>query len=458
MMPVSENHASKNLPDLDAFAANLPAELFQRDKTKFVARAPGRLDVMGGIADYSGSHVLELTIAEAIRAAAQRRDDDFIKIRSGDREFQMPVADLREMPDYESARRYFQRRGEDWAAYAGGIFHVLMREKELDPAGGASIYIESDVPEGKGVSSSAALESAVMFAVAAAFDIELERREAAFLCQKVENLIVGAPCGIMDQMSVICGRRNEFLSMVCRPAEVLAPVAIPDDLAFWGIDSGIRHSVGGGDYGTVRAGAFIGYRMIADWCGFSVRIENGRAFVDDDRWNGYLSAIEVDEFSREFLPRLPVEISGREFLGKFGATTDHVTRIDPAITYAVRNPTAHPVFENARVLQFGSHIGNGSTAARELGQIMYAAHESYSSCGLDSDGTDLIVDLVRKLGGDELFGAKITGGGSGGTVAVIGRVGAADAVVEIAAKYEEMTGFRPYVFSGSSPGAFVIQK
>lgn len=452
---MNESQIETELSDLEAFSGNLPGAFFARDEKIFVARAPGRLDVMGGIADYSGSHVLELTISEAVRAAAQRRNDGQVFIRSGEREFRMPVSDLGAMPDYESAHVYFQRNGEDWAAYAAGVFPVLINEKSLSPAGGATIFIESDVPEGKGVSSSAALEAAVMFAVAAAFNIDLEPREAAILCQKVENLIVGAPCGIMDQMSVICGRKDQFLSMVCRPAEVLAPVAIPEDLAFWGIDSGIRHSVGGGDYGSVRAGAFMGYRMIADWCGFPVRIENGRAIIEDERWNGYLSAIDPDEFEREFLARLPDEISGREFLRKFGATTDHVTRIDPGKTYAVKNPTAHPVFENARVLEFGELVGKGINAAEKLGELMYAAHESYSSCGLGSDGTDLIVKLVREFGGNELFGAKITGGGSGGTVAVLGRAESNSAVAEIAARYEEMTGLKPYLFSGSSPGALV---
>ncbi|NOT46545.1 MAG: GHMP kinase, partial [Acidobacteria bacterium] len=87
--------------------------------------------------------------------------------------------------------------------------------------------------------------------------------------------------------------------------------------------------------------------------------------------------------------------------------------------------------------------------------LMYAAHDSYSNCGLGSDGTDMIVDMVRTAGADNgLYGAKITGGGSGGTVAVLGKKGAHPAVDKIAREYQKGSGRAPFVFNGSSPGAF----
>ena len=89
-----------------------------------------------------------------------------------------------------------------------------------------------------------------------------------------------------------------------------------------------------------------------------------------------------------------------------------------------------------------------------MGELMYGSHASYSACGLGSDGTDLLVELVREAGpAAGLFGAKITGGGSGGTVAILGRADAGPAVAEIARRYREQTGREPYVFAGSSPGA-----
>jgi len=90
----------------------------------------------------------------------------------------------------------------------------------------------------------------------------------------------------------------------------------------------------------------------------------------------------------------------------------------------------------------------------ELGTLMAAAHASYSACGLGSEGTDLLVKLVQQAGPERgLFGAKITGGGSGGTVAVLGLASAARSVEEIAEQYSAITGRPTYVFRGSSPGA-----
>ena len=84
---------------------------------------------------------------------------------------------------------------------------------------------------------------------------------------------------------------------------------------------------------------------------------------------------------------------------------------------------------------------------------MYESHESYSTCGLGSEGTDALLQLVRNSSADGLYGAKITGGGSGGTVAILGRRGADEAIQKIAERYYEESGHDPAIISGSSPGA-----
>jgi L-arabinokinase len=89
-----------------------------------------------------------------------------------------------------------------------------------------------------------------------------------------------------------------------------------------------------------------------------------------------------------------------------------------------------------------------------MGELMYASHDSYSACGLGSKGTDLLVELVRTQGVERgLFGAKITGGGSGGTVAVLGSTDAEPAVLDVAHRYAAMMGHEPYIFRGSSTGS-----
>ena len=456
-----------DLPDVQSFIETVKTSgEFSEDAEIYIARAPGRLDVMGGIADYSGSLVLEMPIREAAFVALQKTNERVLKITSlgaeeNDRThvFQMRLDEFAQNHKpifYAEAQAKFKSEAvNSWAAYIAGAFLVLMREKNIAFECGAAILIDSKVPEGKGVSSSAALEVATMNSIAAAYGIEINPRELAILCQKVENLVVGAPCGIMDQMSSSCGEKNRLLSIICQPAELRGTVEIPENLAVWGIDSGIRHSVGAGDYGSVRTGAFMGYRIIAELAGLKIELTEieGVVKIIDDKWNGYLANISPEEFEKDFAAHLPREISGAEFLDKYQGITDTVTRISAEKTYAVFSPTAHPVYENARVHHFDELLNKtfSESVSTQLGKLMYESHESYSACGLGTDGTDLLVELVKNS--PKLYGAKITGGGSGGTVAILGRKESNKEIQEIAAQYEEQTGHRPYIFSGSSLGA-----
>lgn len=391
-------------------------DLFDTKSDLIVSRAPGRLDVMGGIADYSGSHVLEFPIAEATFVALQPNDERRLNIitlldeEPHHSSFSMSLSDLDGLVGYETAREFFTN---SWAAYVAGVFLVLMRERNQSFESGANILISSQVPPGKGVSSSAALEVAVMQVVTEAFDIKIDGRDKALLCQKVENLVVGAPCGVMDQMTAVFGERDRLLLMLCQPAEIKRMITLPPELRLWGIDSGIRHSVGGADYGTVRAAASMGTRMIAD-------------LKADFSEHGYLANISPAEFEREYSELLPERI---------------------------RMPTAHPIYENVRVQRFVELLERNE-GYDELGELMYEAHRSYTALGLNSAGTDLIVELVRKEPG--LLGAKITGGGSGGTVAVLGDQTSREAIERVVANYAKETGHQPYIFNGSSPGALVF--
>ena len=418
-------------PDVQAFIDLLnnpsaPAgELFNADSDVIVSRAPGRLDVMGGIADYSGSLVLEFPIAEATFAAVQLNTERQLNIVTMlDEEpryssFTMPLSVFDGPAEYETARQFFQRDASRWPAYVAGVFLVMMRERKVNFTSGANILISSRVPLGKGVSSSAALEVAVMQAVTAAFDVNIEGRDKALLCQKVENLVVGAPCGVMDHMTSVFGERDRLLLLLCQPAELKRMITLPRQLMIWGIDSGIRHSVSGADYGSVRARTFTGLQMISDL---------KRAKID------YLANISPAEFESEYLFKLP---------------------------QSIRMPTAHPIYEHVRVQRFVDLLDQCETSDNpeplwnELGELMYESHRSYTAVGLNSTGTDLIVELVRSEG-PGLFGAKITGGGSGGTVAALGDLKSRAAIERVAASYAKQTGHQPYIFSGSSSGTLAF--
>jgi L-arabinokinase len=452
-----------------AYAGLLQSETFFRTDQPIVSgRAPGRLDVMGGIGDYSGSRVLELPAREGATIAIQNADDGIAivsRISYGQDDehhgFCLNGAQWNELRccDYDSARRQIAKcTGGDWAAYVIGVVLVISRELGLDAPGGFRAYLESTVPIGKGLSSSAAIEVATGRTFAELSGQSIAGDELARLCQLAENQVVGAPCGIMDQMTSAMGREGELLSLVCQPAIVEQGVPIPDSIGFWGIDSGIRHAVSGNDYGSVRTGSFMGYRIIAALAGLKVAPGNspGKVQIEDHRWHGYLANVGTDEFERNFASKLPERMIGRDFLQRYGGITDPVTSVDVDREYAVLCPTAHPVFEHERVTEFRNLLprADDEEVRRELGRLMIAAHDSYSDCGLGSDGTDLIVELARKAGPERgIYGAKITGGGSGGTVAILGGAGAGPVIDEITQQYSAMTKRPSAVYHGSSNGA-----
>jgi galactokinase len=430
-----------------------------------VARAPGRLDVMGGIADYSGSLVLELPIAEAAFAAAQLVPEPFIRVTSVDPENRAAPRTASFERDawlgggYEGARRLLAAAGaEQWPGYVAGPLVPLVHELGATLAGGARVLLASTVPEGKGVSSSAAVEVASLFALARAANIELLPERAALACQKVENLIADAPCGVMDQLTAACGRRGHLLEILCQPATICGHPRLPPGLAFFGIDSGVRHAVSGASYRDVRVAAFMGYRMIISLLGVASEPSGDGACptLTDRRFSGFLANVTPSELEQEFLARLPEAMSGAEFLATYGRTTDPVTRVEPGRSYPVRAATAHPIREHHRVRLFAELLGQATSerTRRLLGELMFESHASYAACGLGSEATDGLVRLARAAGADSgIYGAKITGGGSGGTVAILARADAEATVRGIAELHDKERGHPVVVFAGSSAGA-----
>jgi galactokinase len=446
--------------------------LFDRARPVTLARAPGRLDVIGGIADYSGALVLEMPIASATWVAAQPSDEPEVVIASediyalgdsfGEAMVTLPLAAI--VPEqplaYEQARALLtadpRRR---WAAYVAGALVVLHAEWGKPLRHGVRLLVWSEVPVGKGLSSSAALEVATLEALAPLVGATLNDREIALSAQKVENFVVGAPCGVMDQMTSATGRSGHLLELLCQPAEVEGQLRIPPDIELLGVDSGIRHAVSGADYGTARAAAFMGYRMIAAAAGVAARpVSPGRVALDDALFRGYLANVPAAEWRGRYRAQIPDHMLGAEFLARFQGTTDLATEVVPSRSYPVRAATGHAIEEHARVQEFRGLLAGKAQVdeptRQRLGAIMYASHASYSACGLGSDGTDHLVALVREVGPElGLYGAKITGGGSGGTVAVLAARGAQRTVGAIADRYRHLSGRPSAVYAGSSDGS-----
>ncbi|MCU0339597.1 MAG: hypothetical protein MUE30_06920 [Spirosomaceae bacterium] len=378
------------------------------------ASSSGRLDVMGGIADYSGALVLQMPIRERTTVTLLRSLPDLrLLVHSDGHSAEIDytaLLDTDQRPDYPKAQRYFQSRPDlHWASYVVGCLLVLQREKGVQPVG-FEIQVASDVPIGKGVSSSAALEVATMKALSAYYQLHFEGTELPTFAQKVENLIVGAPCGLMDQLACYFGQPQHLLPILCQPDVLNAPIALPTNLRFVGIDSDVRHSVGGASYGEVRTAAFMGLAIIN---------------ATRSQPLAYLTQLSVAEFEQHYAHLLPRQLLGKDFLEQYQRTPDTVTTVQPEREYCVYQATAHPILEHQRVGYFADTLRRyaGTRAPQntlqQLGQWMYESHESYTACGLGSEATDRLVAMVREQHGKGVYGAKITGGGSGGTVCVL---------------------------------------
>lgn len=456
------NDQSRKWGDLGRF--------FDADDKVIVTRVPARIDVMGGIADYSGSLVCEGTLAVAAVLGIQKRSDRQIVIHSANAASQGVKPDVsldidalckgNSPQSYREVKSLFEADpATGWAAYVAGAFSVLVKEGVVQafPAG-ANIVLASDIPWGSGISSSAAIEVAAMYAIDLTFGLTLDPIQIAALSQKVENYVVGAPCGIMDQIITCTGEKGYFLAIRCQPDKIERPVKMPDTWEVVGINSNVKHCVGGSAYTDVRVATFMGHRIILD-----LMAKDGAPAEEQEAVKAYLCNLPAKQFKKLYEGQIPTQMRGDAFLEAYGDTHDPVTDVNPEETYRVRSRVGHPVYENDRVESFLACMERAETDESadeahllEAGRLMYGSHWSYRTrCGLDCTETNFIVRMTRNIGiAGGLYGAKITGGGSGGTVAVLGAKGKMDEGIDkVVDLYRTRMGIEPDVFRGSSPGA-----
>jgi len=426
----------------------------------WVARVPARLDVMGGIADYSGANVCEAVLGRGMLMALQARTDRTLRIRSAQVGPRSLPVETRIPLDYftsgDAVGNYTQVRDlchanpiASWAAYIGGSIFTLLKEESVKLPYGFSFLLLSAVPMNVGIGSSAAVEIGTLSCLNAYLNLQLDGARLARLGQMAENHVVGAPCGIMDQIAVASGREDKLTHILCRPGSIVGEVEIPPGTGFVGINSMVRHSVAGNAYGNVRIGAFMGKKIINE-----IRAKTSRAALN------YLTEISSEEFKAEYEKEIPETVLGSDFLAKYKTHDDPVTTIQPDATYRVVGPGRHPIGENERVLKFIAALkaakSGDETALATAGELMYGAHESYrDNCRLSVPEVNFLVEAIRKRGPEAgLYGAKITGGGTGGTVAVFGKVGALkEHIPQIAVEFSRRVGGMPDIFEGTSPGA-----
>ncbi len=276
-------------------------------KDIFLARAPGRLDVLGGVANTSGALVCEYPLDIATAVAVQRREDRKLVLSSYNNEdpnaaktIELSLDDLYGsaalMPVTDVQQSFSGQR--HWASYVAGAYYVLAKQRKLTRrASGANISVYTTIPQGAGMASSAALELATLSALAAAYHMILEPMELALIGQKIENQIVGDPSGVMDQVTSALGQANKLLLLTCQPHNVDGFADVPHGLMLVGVDSGLKHAAGEPAYRNARVAGSMAHAIIT--------AANKDLGVKADSTKGYLANINVDIYRRYFRRLLP---------------------------------------------------------------------------------------------------------------------------------------------------------
>jgi L-arabinokinase len=396
----------------------------------YSGEAPGRLDVLGGVADYSGALVLQMPIRARTRVTLTSLTTPHLELASeqeGEVSLpQPPRALLESTAEIVSQRAWLdEHQAPHWARYPAGCFLLFCRAQGWRPPDGLRFAIASEVPVSMGVSSSAALEVATLHALEAISGRRLQGTALALLAQQAENNLVGAPCGLMDQLAAAHGIPGALLPILCRPDVLDAPVPLPAGAMAVGWPSGVRHAVSASPYATARAAAFMGKKILENALG---------------RPLAHVTELTPSQLAEAGEGALPSELSGRDFLTRHGGVDDPLSRIDSVQSYPVRAAVRFPVEENFRATQAvrllrGVQADNRPQALQAVGELMYHSHAGYSAMGLGCPETDEMVQTVRERGpGHGFYGARVSGGGSGGTVVVLLEAAALPALEGLAAK------------------------
>jgi galactokinase len=335
--------------------------------------APGRVNLIGEYTDFNDGFVMPLALPHTARAAVTRRTDGELRLHSTD----VPggVVQLR-------VDELAPHSGHGWAAYPAGVVWAL-REAGHQVTG-ADIQLTSTVPTGAGLSSSAALEVVTALALNDLFELGLSASELAVLAQRAENAFVGVPCGVMDQMASACCTDGHALHLDTRD---LTQRQVPFDLAAHGlrllvVDTRVKHALGDGAYAERRAGCEAGARVL------------GIGTLRDLPYDGLDAALDT--------------------LAESGA--------DESVVRYVR----HVVSDNARVEQVIALLDAGDV--RAAGPVLTAGHVSLrDDLRVSCPELDLVVSAANAAGA---LGARMTGGGFGGSAIVLVEEADADAVTK----------------------------
>ena len=358
---------------------------------QWIAAAPGRVNLIGEHTDYNDGFVLPMAIqryvvmaaAPAVRSAGQGDVELASSAVDQPARFSVGAADFRQLAP--------------WARYVYGVM-VGCCEQEL-PTPALDVLIDSTVPLGGGLSSSAALEVATATLLEAIAGRKLDPIRKALLCQKAEHEYAGVPCGIMDQFTSVLGQASHLLLLDCRSTQVqMVPLTDPD-VEVLIINTNVKHELTGGEYAQRRSQCEAAARTLG-------------------------------------VPSLR------------DATLDLLAANDGALEPVLKRRARHVIGEIERTTAAAKGLAAGQWDV--VGPLMYASHASLrDDYEVSCEELDLLVELARQHGsGGAVIGSRMTGGGFGGcTVSLVRKDQLDRLAAAIDADYRRLTGIAPSLFT-----------
>ncbi|HEX9226584.1 MAG TPA: galactokinase [Arthrobacter sp.] len=356
-----------------------------------VWQAPGRVNLIGEHTDYNEGFVLPFAIDRTARVAVRRRSDSTVRLLSTFGNQGLTTVD---------AGSLSRSTARGWTKYPLGVLWAL-QQRGLH-AGGLDLLLDSDVPRGAGLSSSHAIECAVITAVNELTAAGLDTREMVLATQRAENDFVGAPTGIMDQSASLRGAAGHALFLDCRSQDIRL---VPFDAASAGLvtlvmDTKVSHSHAGGGYASRRASCergagILGVKALRD--------------VGPDGLDAASGLLDPETFRR----------------------------------------VQHVVTENERVLQTVQVLETAGPAA--IGPLLDASHASMrDDFEISCPELDLAVEAARSAGA---AGARMTGGGFGGSAVALTPAAAEQQVRAAVGRAFAAAGYRPPEIFSVRPAA-----
>jgi galactokinase len=366
--------------------------LLAKFKTRFgtsaaIYRAPGRVNLIGEHTDYNEGFVLPAAIGFSCWVAIASRDDRKLVLYS-ENCGESVEADLDDLKSHAT---------RNWADYPLGVAWALGQAGNA--CRGANIYISGDVPLGAGLSSSAAIEVSVGYALLDTLHHPIDRTRLAIVCQRAENEFVGARCGIMDQFTSCYGRKGHALLLDCRSLEFQL-VALPPEVHLVVCNTMVRHELAANEYNARRAECEEGVR------GLGEVLPSIRSLRD-------VTLAQLEE---------------------------HRSRLNGTIYKRCR----HIIAENDRVCQAASAFQTGEVG--DLFQLMADSHRSLrDDFAVSCRELDIMVEIASRQRG--IYGARMTGGGFGGcTINLVDAAESLEFQRRVTAEYESATGLRPDIY------------